>query len=101
MLISSTLIQNGFLISTTRPSAVTKRPAPPTDLKAVAGEPWIDIHEKYRLPPETRQALVLAEGFKPVRVLWMPWFSSKGADLAADYDLKRLAPSALAMRHGD
>ncbi len=62
---------------------------------AVAGEPWIDCRETYRLPDGGHMQCVLGDGFKPVRVFWLPWFVSDGAGVRPAYDLHRLAPASL------
>jgi len=43
-------------------------------IRAVRGEPWIAIDEKYRLGEGTRMACVLSDRLKPSEMLRLPWF---------------------------
>ncbi len=58
-------------------------------IRAVRGEPWIDVSEKHRLPEGSRATLVLGDRLKPAEVLWMPWFIGTDGDMRAAYDVRR------------
>ena len=77
-----------------------RRHAYEVTLRAVAGEPWVDCQETYRLPDGGRMRLVLGEPFKPVRVFWLPWFVSEGNGVRPAYDLHRLVPASLVREGG-
>jgi len=57
--------------------------------RAVRGEPWIDVIEKYRLPDESLATLTLADPLKAAEVLWMPWFVGKDGRVEPAYDVRR------------
>ncbi|HUU09580.1 MAG TPA: hypothetical protein VM431_03475 [Phycisphaerae bacterium] len=58
-------------------------------LRAVQGEPWIDVDEKYRLGTGARATLVLKDRLKPSEVLWLPWFVERDGGVRPAYDLRR------------
>jgi len=64
-------------------------------LCAVAGDPWIDCREAYRLPPDGRMRFVLGAAFSPVRVRTMPWFLYEGDTPRPADDLQRFDLAAL------
>ena len=47
-------------------------------VRAVAGEPWLDLAETYRVGEGGRSSLLLADALKPSEVLWLPWFVGDG-----------------------
>jgi hypothetical protein len=59
-------------------------------LRAVRGEPWIDVVEKYRLPDESLATLTLADPLKPAEILWMPWFVGRDGRTEPAYDVHRV-----------
>jgi hypothetical protein len=64
-------------------------------LRGVAGEPWIDVVEKYRLPKESRRTVSFGEDLKPVQALWLPWFVWARGEVRPEYDVHRAALDAL------
>ena len=62
-------------------------------LRAVRGEPWIDVLEKYRLPDGTLATLVLADPLKVAEMLWMPWFVGRDGRVEPAYDVHRIRPA--------
>lgn len=64
-------------------------------LRGVAGEPWIDVVEKYRLPKESRRTVSFGEGLKPAQALWLPWFVWARGEVRPEYDVHRAALDAL------
>ncbi|MBE3071030.1 MAG: hypothetical protein IMZ66_12415, partial [Planctomycetes bacterium] len=58
-------------------------------VRAVRGEPWIDVDETYRLPAGSRAVFVLDGRLKPAEVLWMPWFIGTDGDMRPAYDVRR------------
>lgn len=59
-------------------------------LRAVRGEPWIDISEKYRLPAGSRMTVVLGDHLKPNGAVWMPWFLTRDGRAQPAYDVQRV-----------
>jgi len=47
-------------------------------VRAVVGEPWLEIRETYRVGEGGRAALTLKEHLQPTEVLWLPWFVGDG-----------------------
>ncbi len=64
-------------------------------LRAVAGEPWLDLAETYRVGDGGRASLVLADGLGPSEALWLPWYVGDGQARPA-YQVRRDALAAKA-----
>ena len=59
-------------------------------VRAVRGEPWFDILEKYHLAADSQATLTLADPLKVAEVLWMPWFVERDGRVEPAYDVRRL-----------
>ena len=59
-------------------------------VRAVRGEPWFDVLEKYHLAAEAQATLTLADPLKVAEVLWMPWFVGRDGRVEPAYDVHRL-----------
>jgi len=57
-------------------------------LEAVAGEPWFDLRETYRLGEGDRSRLTLHEHLRPTEALWLPWYTDGGEPQRA-YEVRR------------
>jgi len=60
-----------------------------TAIRAVRGEPWIDVDEKYRLGEGAGMACVLSDRLRPSEVLWLPWFIGTAGGARPAYDVRR------------
>ncbi|KPK42253.1 MAG: hypothetical protein AMK72_14495, partial [Planctomycetes bacterium SM23_25] len=58
-------------------------------IRAVEGEPWIDIQEKYRLGEGARMACVFSDRLRPSETLWLPWFVGTDGDVRPAYEVRR------------
>jgi hypothetical protein len=59
-------------------------------LRAVRGEPCIDVLEKPHLPATCHMTATLRTSRRPFEALWMPWFIWRDNRLLSAYDLQRL-----------
>ena len=68
-------------------------------LRIVRDEPWVDVTERYRLPPSTGSAADKAAGCRmtavfrggrPAEAVWMPWHVGRDGQSQAAYDVHRL-----------
>ena len=69
-------------------------------LRVVYGEPWVDVSERFRIPPAAGTApdkavasrmTAVFRGRRPAEALWMPWYVGRGENPLPAYDLQRLA----------
>ncbi|HUX01505.1 MAG TPA: hypothetical protein VMY35_11055 [Phycisphaerae bacterium] len=59
--------------------------------RCVAGEPCVDVLERYRLPPGSRRRVLFGGDLAPAEILWMPWFVRAGDRAEPAYDVRRVA----------
>jgi len=69
-------------------------------LRVVRDEPWVDVTERFRLPPAAGgpaadkaaacRMTATFRGRRPAEVLWMPWYVGLGGQSRPAYDLLRL-----------
>ncbi|MFO8012337.1 MAG: hypothetical protein R6X20_03425 [Phycisphaerae bacterium] len=64
-------------------------------VRAVAGEPWLDLAETYRVGEGGSSSLVLKDGLRPAEALWLPWYVGDGRARPA-YHVRRDALEAKA-----
>ncbi|HUU92194.1 MAG TPA: hypothetical protein VM238_13425 [Phycisphaerae bacterium] len=60
-----------------------------TAIRAVRGEPWIDVQETYRLGEGAQMACVLSDRLKPSEVLRLPWFIGTDGGARPAYEVRR------------
>jgi hypothetical protein len=65
-------------------------------LRVVYGEPWVDVSERFRIPPAAGTVADKAaacrmtaafRGRRPAEALWMPWYVGRGEKSQPAYDL--------------
>ena len=61
-------------------------------LRFVAGDPWIDVTERYDLPAPTAHTLKLKDGLHPDTVFWVPWFLHGGFEPSGKMQTHPLRP---------
>jgi hypothetical protein len=69
-------------------------------LRVIRDEPWVDVTERFRLPPFAAGAsadkpaacrmTAVFRGRRPAEALWMPWYVGRGEKSRPAYDLHRL-----------
>jgi len=69
-------------------------------LRVIRDEPWVDVTERFRLPPFAAGAsadkpagcrmTAVFRGRRPAEALWMPWYVGRGEKSRPAYDLQRL-----------
>lgn len=63
-----------------------------TTLRVVAGDPWIDVEERYSLPTKVVSWLELKDVLKPDAALWIRWFGWEAFGGNTDLKIAPLEP---------
>jgi hypothetical protein len=69
-------------------------------VRTVAGEPWIDVLETYRLPETSRLLVLFRDRPRPAEALWMPWFVWREGAVRPSNTVERVDLAARAREFG-